>query len=246
MVKTVNVEHFSKINTADEPIVDVAGYAFKEWRIYKDDLSHIVVDIEVYKVTSNIQITADVSISNYIVSLHTNNYSGDVLEETYTIKDDDFDLLVPKKQGYTFEGWFESPNFDGNSVSTIEKGSYGNKSFYAKWKVNTYAITLPSSTTGYSITYSDGLTRDYNSSFEFKIIFEEPYSQSVNTVQVSYLNKGAQKKEQISSVNSTFVVSHVVEDTEIFIENVKLNTYTIKFVLDNEIIKTVNKTYSVT
>jgi uncharacterized repeat protein (TIGR02543 family) len=51
----------------------------------------------------------------------------------------DISLKKPVKAGYTFKGWYSDKGFN-NKVTSIKKGSYGNKKLYAKWSVNTYTI----------------------------------------------------------------------------------------------------------
>ena len=50
-------------------------------------------------------------------------------------------LPIPEKPGYTFDGWYENPWFTGNKVAGIYTTDYGNKTYYAKWTVNTYTVT---------------------------------------------------------------------------------------------------------
>ena len=50
-------------------------------------------------------------------------------------------LKKPKKTGYTFEGWYTSDKYK-TKVSSIAKGSSGNKKLYAKWTVNKYNIAF--------------------------------------------------------------------------------------------------------
>ena len=54
------------------------------------------------------------------------------------------ELPVPTKEGYTFKGWYETSDFSSNLVDKIEKGTEGNKVFYAKWeKIDVkYTITF--------------------------------------------------------------------------------------------------------
>lgn len=51
-------------------------------------------------------------------------------------------LPIPSKTGYTFAGWYENPEFNGNPVTDIPTDSTGELTFYAKWTVNTYTVTF--------------------------------------------------------------------------------------------------------
>ncbi len=46
------------------------------------------------------------------------------------------------REGYTFGGWYQNSNFDGNPITEISLQEYGDKTFYAKWIINSYAIIL--------------------------------------------------------------------------------------------------------
>ena len=50
----------------------------------------------------------------------------------YTITDS-VDLLNPTRTDYIFLGWYNNSEFNGNNLTTIEEGSYGNVTLYAKW-----------------------------------------------------------------------------------------------------------------
>ena len=55
-------------------------------------------------------------------------------------------LPFPKKDGYTFRGWYNNPNFSGSIVNKIPAGSSGDITLYAKW-------ALTSSLEEYKVTY---------------------------------------------------------------------------------------------
>ena len=64
-------------------------------------------------------------------------------KESYTVKDETFDLATPTRTGgYNFGGWFEKEDFSGDAVLEIDNGSTGNKVFYAKWKAIQYTVTF--------------------------------------------------------------------------------------------------------
>lgn len=51
----------------------------------------------------------------------------------YTCVQETITLPIPQKLGYLFEGWYTKDDFSDTAVTKIEKGSMGNKTFYAKW-----------------------------------------------------------------------------------------------------------------
>ena len=51
-------------------------------------------------------------------------------------------LAIPKKTDYTFKGWYENAEFDGNAVTTAETG----KTYYAKWELTPVAATMTATT----------------------------------------------------------------------------------------------------
>ncbi|MBR5433383.1 MAG: InlB B-repeat-containing protein [Bacteroidales bacterium] len=56
-----------------------------------------------------------------------------------------YGVLLPTdvtRTGYTFKGWYDNPNFDGESVLSIPANATGNKTYYAHWVVNTYHVTF--------------------------------------------------------------------------------------------------------
>ena len=55
---------------------------------------------------------------------------------SYKKSTDTFNLPSPTKTGYTFAGWYTSSNFNGTKVTSITKGTTGDKKFYAKWDAN--------------------------------------------------------------------------------------------------------------
>lgn len=51
-------------------------------------------------------------------------------------------LPAPTRDNYSLDGWYESSNYNGESVATIVKGEYGDKVYYAKWNADMYGVTL--------------------------------------------------------------------------------------------------------
>ena len=60
--------------------------------------------------------------------------------ESYTKVTSTITLKSPTRTGYTFKGWYSDSKYT-KRVKTIQKGSTGNKTLYAKWEAKKYDIT---------------------------------------------------------------------------------------------------------
>lgn len=68
--------------------------------------------------------------------------------KTYTV-DRSVKLNTPAaRAGYTFGGWYDNAEFTGDAVTSIPKGTTGDKTFYAKWIQEYGAITIVSNIDG--------------------------------------------------------------------------------------------------
>ncbi|MBQ4215142.1 MAG: InlB B-repeat-containing protein, partial [Bacteroidales bacterium] len=79
----------------------------------------------------------------YTITFVTNNgtiNASNVTQYTYGVG-----ATLPTnvtKTGHAFEGWYTNDSYAGESVSAISNTTTGDKTFYAKWDVNSYDITL--------------------------------------------------------------------------------------------------------
>ena len=60
----------------------------------------------------------------------------------YNAETETFTLENPTKTGYTFIGWSGTDIDEMSMEATIEKGSFGDRSYTANWQINKYTITL--------------------------------------------------------------------------------------------------------
>ena len=60
--------------------------------------------------------------------------------ESYTEGNAEIKLQAPTRKGYEFVNWYKNENLTGK-VTKIKANSTGDKTFYAKWKKETYTIT---------------------------------------------------------------------------------------------------------
>ena len=60
------------------------------------------------------------------------------------------------REGYTFDGWYEDDQFNGDAVTEVSADAAGDKTFYAKWTPISYAITYKN-VDGEEVSVVDGL-----------------------------------------------------------------------------------------
>ncbi|WP_027216596.1 InlB B-repeat-containing protein [Butyrivibrio fibrisolvens] len=115
------------------------GYNFVGWSTTKDG-SSIVTNAQLVNgseftgsYTSNVTLYAVWEVATYTIAYvdPANAYNGN--PTTYTCNDT-FVLTEPEQMGNTFLGWYQDKNYR-TKVTSIAKGSTGNKTLYAKWSV---------------------------------------------------------------------------------------------------------------
>ncbi len=116
------------------------GYTFVGWYT-ESDLSGEAVQTIPQGSTGDKTFYAKWTPTEYTITYQSNGGTG-AENTTYTIESED--IILPTEMlrtGYTFVGWYAKSDFSGDVVTILETGSYGNKTFYAKWNPITYTIT---------------------------------------------------------------------------------------------------------
>ncbi len=100
--------------------------------------------------TDNGTITADKNVTAYTYGETTTLPTADDITKT----------------GYTFGGWYTTSDFTGSAVTEIAQTERGDKTFYAKWTVNSYTITFDtaggSSIAPITLNYGDTIVAPAN------------------------------------------------------------------------------------
>ncbi|MDD6072512.1 MAG: InlB B-repeat-containing protein [Clostridiales bacterium] len=100
----------------------------------------------------------DTPTNSYSITYELNggSFTGDVVKNYDGTTD--VSLATPVKKGYIFAGWYTDNSYT-EKVTSIQKGSTGNITFYAKWEeeqnsqTTNNSNTIPPATNSYSITY---------------------------------------------------------------------------------------------
>jgi uncharacterized repeat protein (TIGR02543 family) len=127
-------------------VYERTGYTFAGWNTNKDgsgtgftDKQSIWGIAEYNGVTYSLY--AQWTPVTYTITYQLNGGANDSRNpSSYTIESANISLNNPTRAGYTFGGWYSDSSLT-TKVSSISKGSYGNKTLYAKWNLTTYTIT---------------------------------------------------------------------------------------------------------
>ena len=146
------VVHGSRMILTNDP--EKGGYVFDGW--YTADGKKY--DFATGIVNSDVTLYAHWNIIEYSIAYILD---GGELSQTnpksLTVETSDFTLNNPTKTGYTFVGWTGTGLANATTTVKINKGSTGDKTYTAKWKINQYTITFDTD----GGTKLDAITAEY-------------------------------------------------------------------------------------
>jgi uncharacterized repeat protein (TIGR02543 family) len=116
------------------------GYTFGGWFTNAGLTGSPVTSIPTGS-TGNLAFWAKWTINTYTITYTLNGGADGGNPATYTVTTPTITLVAPTQNGYTFGGWFTNAGLTGSAVTSIPTGSTGNLAFWAKWTINTFAIT---------------------------------------------------------------------------------------------------------
>lgn len=124
------------------PIPIRKGYLFKGWWTNNFEFGKLVNDDNIKGLNvRDLSLYAKWEVIEYNVQYVTNG--GSNIEDEKYIVEHKYDLSLDTfRDGYVLYGWFDNPEFAGNKIEYLEKGSIGNRIFYAKWVQEKFQIAL--------------------------------------------------------------------------------------------------------
>ena len=113
--------------------VERQGWKFMGWHLLPD-LSDAVIEKLPSMTGGNVIVYCEYIVENYTITYYdgTTELTDENLIKTYTYRDY-VSLEAVEKEGYTFDGWYETADFSGEKVEAIPMKSEGDKVFYAKY-----------------------------------------------------------------------------------------------------------------
>lgn len=216
------------------PIPSRRGYDFNGW--YTDsELTSKVSEI-VCANGGNVQLYAGWTPIKYTITYENADLIQDMNQNAteFTIESEDIVLADLSLNGYTFLGWFTSADFNENSLvegNAIPQGSIDNRTFYAKWSLNSPIL---SGFNGYTGVY-DG--NDHPLSLE--AFHTAPDERGITYTYQWYFNG---EKLDLESATNQYLVKNVIESGSYYCLVVASDgVYTSEPTQGDEIIATISK-----
>lgn len=116
------------------------GYTFIGWTGSNGNTPQVNVTIPKGS-TGNKSYKANWSAVNYSISYNLDGGTIKGAPTNYNIETPTFSIPQPTRSGYTFEGWTGTGLSGLTKNVSVSKGSTGNRTYTAHWKVITYSIT---------------------------------------------------------------------------------------------------------
>ncbi len=162
---TVEASPYAEVLLSEGEVSEGAEVLLTEWNTEPDGSGISYYPGEVLSMPEqDIILYAQYGQPSYALKLELN---GGTLAEGFTVPDsyspqDQITLPTAEeitKAGCKFDGWYTNAEFTGNKVTEIPAHSYGDKTFYAKWTVNTEKAnqfyTIVNRLSGHATTISD-------------------------------------------------------------------------------------------
>ncbi len=126
------------LDNVDDPTKE--GYSFDGWYLNDTlvDADDTYGELALSDTVMQITLNAKWSVVDYKIEYDLDGGTA-TNPTTYTIESEDITLVNPTKNGYEFVGWSGTDLPDEiNMTVTIKKGSVGDRSYVAHWKVKSY------------------------------------------------------------------------------------------------------------
>lgn len=131
--KTIIVKYGESANVPGP--LEKEGYDFVEW----NDENGVKVEGEIKDIKQDFKLTQNWKAKEYKLTYNLNGGEAETVS-TYTIDTNDITLPQPTRKGYSFDGWTGDNGDTPQKEVVIKKGSKGNKTYTANWKIEEYTL----------------------------------------------------------------------------------------------------------
>ena len=145
--------------TSKDAVFTRDGYTLTSWNTLADGkgTKYSLNTAQIDKQLANVTLYAQWTPITYSITYNLDGGSISGQKTSYDIETSSFTLPTPTKEGYTFTGWTGSNGNTSQTSVTVAKGSIGNKTYTANWRLNSYKVKISG--------YLDGSLQDNTSGY---------------------------------------------------------------------------------
>ncbi len=197
------IEETYAVYAPETPTREVNGvaYTFVGWSV-----NGKIVEFP-YTVTEDTVFTAEYIPTEYTIILDLQGGSLAQTTLTYNFETATFDLQKPTRDYYTFAGW----KYNGNPISQITQGSYGDKTITATWTTIPYVIA-------YEMNEGTNADNPISYTVEDEIVLKTPTRDYYDFVEWQYAGKRIEKISVGSHKDMTIAAIWIPTVYQIFYE----------------------------
>ncbi|MGE5671046.1 MAG: InlB B-repeat-containing protein [Fibrobacterota bacterium] len=147
----------ANVTVASSGTLSRTGYVFSGWNTNNDGsgTNYIAGTGTFLMSAKDLTLYAKWTPETFAITYLIDNLSYSGTPSSYNIETATFNLPVPTKTGYAFSGWYGASDLSGSKITSVVKGSNGDKTFYAKW-LTLYTVTYDANGGGANGSHGSG------------------------------------------------------------------------------------------
>lgn len=178
------------------PTTEKEGYEFLGWYL-EDDMS--IEDIDLETLTDRVILYAKWGIITYPILYVLDDGINPIINPSkYTIETDII-LGEPEKEGYKFKGFYDNPDFEGETITEIKQNNGTYHTLYAKWEIINYPINYvlnggnnhPNNPTSYTYELLINLEEPTRKGHKFNGFYDNPTFNGHPMIEITGITQAA-------------------------------------------------------
>lgn len=118
------------------------GYEFIGWyHKSSDELFSTSAEVNINNIAADYDLVAKFSIITKNITYYNLQGAEQPNKTNYDVRDGEFLLEEPQRNGYNFVGFYDGEDSDANKITTIDSSLLKDYNLYARWEIINYLIT---------------------------------------------------------------------------------------------------------
>lgn len=209
------------------------GFVFDGWNTSADGTGTQYLPAAEYAANADATLYAQWKPAVCTVTFMADNKVYRVVQTDYNSLLDE--ITPPSEDGYVFDGWYNGDkrwNFAEDRVT-------GNLTLHAVFLGENFTVTPPASGEGYTFISGSSENVPFGGSYSFTVSVAEHYS--AENIRVTA--NGMILTPVVEGRDYSYTIKNITSDCVIFVEGIEKEIYTVEYLVDDEVYRTVETVY---